>query len=459
MVEVVSGREVWVHLTSANAEVVAGPAVGTDPASTAAAASRPETDPSFLFAKWQDSVMAVWSPTSRASGFVVDERGLIATSRRAIGDAGAVQVQLPDGVKVAGRVVFADPLSEAAMIWIDPGSISGRTALPLQCPPARTPSLAEGEEISTIVAPLGRPTDTTWGEVTGFSPRAIETDLRLSFGAAGGPTFNASGAVVGLTSPRGDAGGGRQREALVVRAGVLCEARSAAQARMEGATPPPAAHLPVEPAQPFPAEALARIAKDGGPPAWLTASSSDFDVVFLSPLTVYRAQQRGDRTGGASPRGPEVEARIGTVTEFGDWSEYFANVPPVLAVRVTPRMVEGFWKRLGREAARTQGAVLPAFKDFKTNFVRLRASCAGRDVAPIHPFVLEHRLADTAVIREGLYVFGPDAFGPQCGTVTLSLYSERAPQTADTITIDATLIERLWQELAPYRAASGMPPR
>ena len=38
-------------------------------------------------------------------------------------------------------------------------------------------------------------------------------------------------------------------------------------------------------------------------------------------------------------------------------------------------MVEGFWKRLGREAARTQGAVLPAFKDFKTRFIRMNASC------------------------------------------------------------------------------------
>ena len=75
-------------------------------------------------------------------------------------------------------------------------------------------------------------------------------------------------------------------------------------------------------------------------------------------------------------------------------------------------MVEGFWKRLGREAARTQGADLPPFKDFKTSFRHMRASCGGVEVTPIHPFVLEHRVTEKNVIREGLYVFDPDAFGP-----------------------------------------------
>ena len=102
----------------------------------------------------------------------------------------------------------------------------------------------------------------------------------------------------------------------------------------------------------------------------------------------------------------------------------------MLVVRVTPKMVEGFWKRLGREAARTQGAELPPFKDFKTSFRHMRATCAGVEVTPIHPFVLEHRVAEKNVIREGLYVFDPDAFGPQCGTVTLSLYSEAQPERA-----------------------------
>jgi hypothetical protein len=117
-------------------------------------------------------------------------------------------------------------------------------------------------------------------------------------------------------------------------------------------------------------------------------------------------------------------------------------------------MVEGFWKRLAREAARTQGAELPPFKDFKTDFLRLRASCGGAEVTPIHPFVLEHPVSEKDVIREGLYVFGPDALGPHCGGVTLSLYSEKAPEKADTIAVDPKVIDQIWQDFAPWRTAA-----
>ena len=181
-------------------------------------------------------------------------------------------------------------------------------------------------------------------------------------------------------------------------------------------------------------------------------SSSDFDVAFITPPMVHRARQRSGWTGGQSGRSPEAEARLGRLTEFGAWSDYFSSLPAVLIVRATPKMVEGFWKRLGREAARTQGADLPPFKDFKTSFRHMRATCGGVEVTPIHPFVLEHRVAEKNVIREGLYVFDPDAFGPQCGTVTLSLYSEAQPERADTLTPTRTVLDKIWNDFAPYRA-------
>jgi hypothetical protein len=183
-------------------------------------------------------------------------------------------------------------------------------------------------------------------------------------------------------------------------------------------------------------------------------SSSDFDVAFITPPMVHRARQRSGWTGGAQGgRSPEAEARLGRLTEFGAWSGYFTSLPAVLIVRATPKMVEGFWKRLGREAARTQGADLPAFKNFKTSFRHMRATCAGVEVTPIHPFVLEHRVSEKNVIREGLYVFDADAIGPQCGTVTLSLYSEAQPQRADTLTPTPAIIDQIWNDFAAYRAA------
>ena len=450
MVDVVAGRDVTLQLTAANAEIVALAAVAP-----ATGAVPPDSDPSFLFATWQGSVMAIWSPTSRASGFVVDRQGLIATSGSAIGAAASVEVQLSESLKVPGRVLFSQPASGAAIVWVDPGILSGRTPLPLACPPETTPPLDDGDEIVTIVSPLRRRTDQTWGEVTTLSPRAVATDLRLGFGGAGGPVFNAAGAVVGLTSVPADSDVPGRAEVTVVRAPFICEAISAARAKLTGMAPPEAPHLPVDPTRSFPAGAIEDAEQNRGAPIPLASSSSDFDVAFITPPMVSRAQRRSEWTGGAGTRSPEAEARLGLITDFGSWSEFFADVPPVLIVRVTPKLVEGFWKRLAREAARTQGAQLPPFKDFKTSFLRLRAACGDAEVTPIHPFVLEHRVSEKASVREGLYVFDPDALGPPCGRVTLTLYSEKTPETGETITIDPAVLERLWQEFAPYRGSGG----
>lgn len=444
VVDVVAGRDAALALTAENASVVP---LTASPSATDTAA--PGLDSSLLFEKWQESVVAIWSPTSRGSGFLVDGRGLIATDRNVVGSATSVDVQLSPTIKVSARVLSADVSRDVAILWVDPGIVAARPPLPLPCPPAAAPSLEDGQEIVTIAAPLGTVADLVRGEVTVLHPRAIETDLRILFGSAGGPVFNEVGQVVGLTSLDADAD--RRRDVRVVRAVTICDALSAARPKSSGMAPPEPTRLPVEPTRTFAADAVSVTGRPPGSTDPPVMSSSDFDVALITPPMVYAAQQRADRAGGRSTRSPEAEARIGRLTEFGAWSEYFADLPSVLIVRVTPKLVEGFWKRLAREAARTQGADLPAFKDFKTNFLRMRASCGGAEIVPIQPFVLEHRVSESDVIREGLYVFDPEAFGSACGRVTLSLYSEKTPEKADEVTIDPKLIDRLRRDFASER--------
>jgi hypothetical protein len=406
-------------------------------------------------AKWQPSLVAVWSPTSRGTGFVLDARGLIATDRNVVGEATSVEVQLSPTLKVPGRVWPSGSSRDVALVRVDPSAVAAVPPLPVSCPPT-APPLDDGDEIVTITAPLRQAIDTESGEVTALRPRAVDTDMRLFFGGAGGPVFNGAGDLVGVTSVAADDDASRRSDVTVVRVGIVCEAIAAAVQQLSASPPPHPTPLPVEPTRPYPASALEAAARaSSGPVTAPILSSADFDVAFITPETVSRGRQRSDWTGGRDPRSPEAEARLGQITDLGAWSEYFADNPAVLIVRVTPKLVEGFWKRLAREAARTQGAVLPPLKDFKTNFLRIRAACGDADVTPIHPFVLEHRLAEKDVIREGLYVFAPDALGPQCGSVTLSLYSEKAPDKADTLTVDAKTLERVWQDFAPYRGTPG----
>ena len=445
VVEVVAGRDLSLDLTADNAEIVTLSMLAS---STAAGDSREDA----LLGKYGESVVAVWSPTGRASGFVVDSRGLIATDGRAVGTATVVEVQLAPTVKVPATVLLSERSRDVAIVWVDPSLVATRPALELSCPPSRAPYLDRGQAIVSIPVPHEREKELVRGEVIALQPRRVETDVRLPFGGSGGPVFNEAGVLVGLTS-RSVEPDARSDGASVVQTILICEALAASLPKLSGSVPPAATRLPLDPVRPYPSSAL-EDARQGTTPksAVPVLSASDFDVAFITPPMVHRARQRSGWTGAQSGRSPEAEARLGRLTEFGAWSDYFSSLSAVLIVRATPKMVEGFWKRLGREAARTQGAVLPAFKDFKTSFRHMRATCAGVDVTPIHPFVLEHRVDEKSVVREGLYVFDADAIGPHCGTVTLSFYSEAQPERADPLTPTRTVIDTIWNDFAPYRA-------
>ena len=443
VVKIVAGRDVSLDLNADNAEIV--------PISTVASPSSPGGAlEDSLLRKYQEGVVAVWSPTARASGFVVDTRGLIATDGRAVGTATVVEVQLTPTVKVPANVLLSARSGDVAILRVDPGLVASRPAPSLSCPPARALSLDDGQAIVSIMVPHQGEREPVRGEVTALQPRRVETNLRLPFGGSGGPVFNDAGALVGLGSI-GVEPDSRQGEASVIPIVFICEALAASLTMLPTSQPPAATRLPVDPVRPYPAGALEDTRQNKSNSAVPVVSSVDFDVAFITPPMVHRARQKAGWTGVQSGRSPEAEARLGRLTDFAAWSEYFAELPAVLTVRVTPKMVEGFWKRLGREAARTQGAVLPAFKDFKTSFRQMRATCDGVDVTPIHPFVLEHRVDEKRVIREGLYVFDADAIGPHCGTVTLSLYSEAQPERADTLTAARTIIDQIWNDFAPFR--------
>jgi hypothetical protein len=403
-----------------------------------------------VFGRWEGSVVAVWSPTARVSGFLIDSRGLIATDGQAVGAASLVEVQVSSSVKVPGRVLTADRPRDVAIIWIDPSIVTASAPVPLPCPPAPNPAVDDGDEIAAIAMPHLREKELESGEVTALRPRVVETDLRLSFGGAGGPVFNEAGEFIGLTSVPAEVEASRAGDVNVVRSVFVCEALAASLPKLAGATPPDATRLPIESTRVYPAVALDAAAKARAATAPML-SSSDFDVVLLTPPIVQAARERAGWSGGRSVRTVEAEARLGQLTEFGAWSDYFRDLSPVLIVRVTPKLVEGFWKRLGREAARTQGAVLPPFKDFKTSFGRMRLSCGASELVPLHPFVLEHRVSDKNLIREGLYVFAPDAIGPHCDNVVITLSPENAQAKSETLTVTRSVIDRIWQDFAPYR--------
>jgi S1-C subfamily serine protease len=452
MVEVVAGRDGVLELTAGNAEI------GSITAGVAALTDALETDTALLVQPWQSSVVALWTPTTRASGFVMDPTGLVATSRRSIGAATSVEVQITPTVKVTGRVLIADAARDIAVIWIDPARLSSVKAVPLGCARPAPPPLVEGQKIFALGVPRREPAVLTSGEISRVDPHVSLSDFILAEGGVGGPVFRADGTVVGVTSNVDPQTPGRREQVGVVAIGDACNVVASAERKMAGTAPPSGLLLPVEPARPFPADELREaVRRRAGSLNPYLASSAGFDLAFITPVLIAGTQQREDQTTTHDRREirslPEVpEASVRAVTDFDNWASYVADVPPVLFIRAMPRLVEGFWTTIARGAAFTQGVSVPSIKHAKSSFSRMRLFCGKEEVMPIHPFMLEHRVSESETMDEGLYVFDPGAIGPQCGGVRLVVYSEKAPEQGESRTIDPKLIQQVWEDFAPYRA-------
>jgi Trypsin-like peptidase domain len=423
--DIAAGADTTLALTAENAEI------STSSAGTGAAPRPPDAIDVLL--QWQDSVVALWTPTRHASGVVIDPAGLVATSQQAVGTATTVQVQIGQTARVVGRVVESNRASDVAIVWLDGAPLAKTTSVKLPCGAGSLPPLTNGQEVVTLGQSRGRQVDNSSGPISRVNSRTMIAALDVEDDAIGGPVFALGGALVGVTSFIGEKEGDRRDDTRVVRADAVCDALSAARTKMAGATPPSGTPLPMEPATVLSESILQGQMKGrAGNLKPYAAASAGFDVGVLTPVIAYAGRESMD---------------------FANWSEYVAERPTVVFIRVTPRQAEKAWTFLARGLAMTQGIALPPIKSFKPGFARLQAFCGEREVVPIHPFLLERRVSETDAIHEGLYVFAPDAFPPECGAVRLSLYSEKDPAVAETVTLETKVLEQIWQDLAPYRKA------
>ena len=125
----------------------------------------------------------------------------------------------------------------------------------------------------------------------------------------------------------------------------------------------------------------------------------------------HQREQASGREGVPDARPAAIGPTVRSPTDFGNWSEYVADFPPVLLICVSPKLVERFWTTVARGAAQTQGVALPPIKHAKSGFSRMRAFCGDAEVTPIHPFELEQRVSETDSIAEGLYLTRPTRSG------------------------------------------------
>lgn len=443
--DVAAGRPASLTLDAANALTeTAAPGAASPTMKAASAASN-------ILSDWQGSVFTLWTPRHIGAGFLADARGFILTSQRLTGKATEVEVQVSPTLKLPGRVLVSDPQLNVTVVWVDPTRLAG--AKPVTLPAATSAStVSEGADVFALEPSLTDRATLASGTVTRVTPHTVASNAHIDRDNAGVPLFSADGVVVALTTPGEDASDYGDVSSRAVRIedarAALTEAASkAANAR------PPAGTLPVEPARSLDDEKLreAARARAGSLSAYLVPAS-DFDVALITPVLLYGARHRGDRERSPGPGNPmELQPALRALEEFGNWADYVADYPPVLLIRVTPKLSEAFWTTVARGAASTQGVQIPAIKRIKSGFARMRAFCGETEVTPIHPFRIEQHVDEKTTIEEGLYVFEPAALGPQCGTVKVMLYSEKEPDKPDTRTVDPKIVQQLQDDFARVR--------
>jgi hypothetical protein len=365
----------------------------------------------------------------------VDASGLIATNAAVVGNASSVEVQLSRSIKVAGTVVEADRQRDVAVVRIDPTVMASIKPVPLGCPRTGPAPIARGQDIFSIAAPMRQEKGINFGTVNRLDLHEIASDLTLATGGTGGPVFTAAGDMAGITSLPDARDAPRRGATRIVRIERVCDAIASATTKARDVPAPSAARLPIEPVTPAPiAEFKEAIKRRAGSLKPYQLAASEFDISFITPVLNYAAQSQSNE-------------------DFRNWSEYTADIPPVLFIRATPKMAEGWWSKVARGAAYTQGMALPAMKRLTSGFHRLQAFCGRTEVMPIHPFELELRVSETEAIDEGFYVFDPATLGPDCETVTLVLYSEKAPEKGDTRVVDPQLLQQIRRDFTSTSSA------
>ena len=158
------------------------------------------------------------------SGFVITDRGEIATNAHVVSQgegndikrADEVYVAFADGNQVRATVVGLDPNSDVALLRLN--TRAGLTLRPLEL--GDSDKVRVGEPVAAIGSPFGEEQSLSIGVVsaldraiqslTGFDTLgAVQTDAAINQGNSGGPLLNGRGEVIGINAQiRTTSGGG-----------------------------------------------------------------------------------------------------------------------------------------------------------------------------------------------------------------------------------------------------------
>lgn len=176
------------------------------------------------------------------SGVIYTPDGFILTAAHVAGDAATVEVRLPDGARVEGRVTGRDTRRDVAVVKVERTGLRAATL-------ALGADLRVGQLAVALGSPFGLVDTVTAGVVSGIGRSlptvagvvdAIQTDAPVNPGNSGGPLADREGRVIGINIATG--GRGPARFGFAVPIDVAMQAAGPLQ---RGEPAPPVAFMGV----------------------------------------------------------------------------------------------------------------------------------------------------------------------------------------------------------------------
>ena len=153
-------------------------------------------------------------PTAVGSGVIIDSAGVILTNNHVVQGADEIIVRRSDGQEWKVADVKTDPLSELAIVRIEPGADERLAAARL----GESEPLQIGDWVLAIGSPFELEATVSAGIISGKGRgidkvrrgRLLQTDAAINPGNSGGPLVNLDGEVVGINTAIASLSGGYQ---------------------------------------------------------------------------------------------------------------------------------------------------------------------------------------------------------------------------------------------------------
>ncbi len=435
-----------------------------------------ESAPSLpkLFREWQDSIVTVWSTNGHGTGFMLDENGLFLTNEHVIHNSDYIAVQFDANTKVRAVLLAANAEKDVAVLQVNPATTANCNPVILADDKEMAEPL-EGESVFTIGSPLNQKKVMTTGIISKVEKQAIISDININHGNSGGPLFSMDGKVLGITTFGDFAAKGGPGISGIVRIDcardVISEARN-----VSSSVPMPSKELlPVDPQEAYSSEALKKALSGRTSKSFRDDqygfSMGDFEVTFQTPVLaaglralqdqeIHKEQTKREKRAGMDSSGNAA------LEELRDWMQYVGENAPVFVIRAAPKLREGFLSGLSRGLAASQGYYAgPAKLNYATDFISMNLYCGDRMVQPIQPNRIEfaHNEQDYSVsVKDaayyGFYSYPFDAIGPECGNVSLHIFSLKKREEPQEKVVPVKVVQRIWNDFEAYRVEANRKP-